>query len=95
MSEPLTREQDLTYGELMILCEGHGTSQIYERHNSIVTALRAKLEACEQELEQTQSRMASEYEMDMNDQIRKRTALEQQLAVVTQERDALRQAGQP
>lgn len=38
MTEPLT------YGELMGLCEGHGTSQIYERHLEVIAALRDELD---------------------------------------------------
>lgn len=41
----------LTYGEIMLLCEGHGTSAIYERHQEIVGELQAALTACETERE--------------------------------------------
>lgn len=37
----MTDEQaakELTYGELMMLCEGHGTSKIYERHLETLAA---------------------------------------------------------
>ena len=36
----MTDEQakELTYGELMMLCEGHGTSKIYERHIEALAA---------------------------------------------------------
>ena len=43
-------------------------------------ALRQQLAEVTQELESTKSAMASEYEMDMNDQIRQRKAVERQLA---------------
>jgi hypothetical protein len=43
-------------------------------------ALRQQLAAVTQGLESTKSAMASEYEMDMNDQIRQRKAVERQLA---------------
>lgn len=52
---------------------------------------RQEVEALKVELECTKSGMASEYEMDLNDQIRKRKAVEQQLATVTQERDRIRE----
>lgn len=41
---------ELTYGELMMLCEGHGASAIYERHQEVVVALRQQLTEREQEL---------------------------------------------
>ena len=36
----MTEEQAkaLTYGELMMLCEGHGTSKIYKRHLEALAA---------------------------------------------------------
>jgi len=48
-------------------------------------AAKQQLATVTQELERTKSAMASEYEMDMNDQIRKRKAVERQLAEVMQE----------
>lgn len=35
----------LTYGELMRLCQGHGTSRIYARHCAVVQELQAQVEA--------------------------------------------------
>ena len=53
---------------------------------------RQEVEAITAELEHTKSAMASEYEMDMNDQIRKRRAVEQQIADTHAHLESQRQA---
>ena len=79
MTTPLSREP-LTYGELMMLCEGHGTSQIYERHTAIVEPLRQRVE----ELEHINKQLAT------HEVCSERDALAAKLAAVERERDKLK-----
>jgi len=76
----------LTYGELMMLCEGHGTSKIYQRHLEIVGQLEQQL-FDEQALHHaTQLRLTAAIESSGKCANRVQ-ALRQQLAAMTQERD--------
>ena len=89
MSEPLTREQPAT----RFMIPRHFSYTRFDNENVEVVlatdydALQAKLAACERSLQTMR---------DVNDHdARYQEELEARLAAVGQERDALRQAGQP
>jgi len=87
--EPLTRYGFDANGNLR--CDGRFYMPDVDGNSFYkVNEVDAALAALRAEVEAVQSRMASEYEMDMNDQIRKNQALKAELAQVTAERDEMK-----